>query len=573
MQPLPKKLHDFRYFLIITWRHLNLPDPTPVQLEIAEYLQHGERRKIIQGFRGVGKSWITSTYVVWRLRINPQLKFLVVSASKDRADNFSTFTMRLINEMPLLSPLIPQDHQRNSKISFDVAPSSADHAPSVKSQGVLGQMAGSRADEVIADDCEVPNNSFTQPMRDKLAESVKEFDAILKPGGKITFLGTPQVENSLYLTLEERGYTTRIWTARYPEYKNNYGDRLAPRLQRNLTEGTVKPRDPVDPERFSDIDLMEREASYGRSGFNLQFMLDTTLSDQDRYPLKINDLVISSVNQEYAPEKVIWSNSPEYVLTDLPCVGFNGDRFYRPAQEFGDFIEYTGSVMFVDPSGKGKDQTAISCVKMLNGNVYVTECLGLSGGYSDRVLERISKIARDNKINTIIVEQNFGGGMFAELLKPFLMRYHPCELKDVRNTKTKELRIIDTLEPVMNSHRLIIDRKVIEKDFRSNSNEPPERRLKLQLVYQLSRISRHRGSLVHDDLVDSLAGAVAYWTEYMAQDEDKNIRNRKDQLLMTHLQNWGSSLNNTITQTAMGMTPQQISNSNTSTDGFINNSY
>ena len=573
MQPLPKKLHDFRYFLIITWRHLNLPDPTPVQLEIAEYLQHGERRKIIQGFRGVGKSWITSTYVVWRLRMNPQLKFLVVSASKDRADNFSTFTMRLINEMPLLSPLIPQDHQRNSKISFDVAPSSADHAPSVKSQGVLGQMAGSRADEVIADDCEVPNNSFTQPMRDKLAESVKEFDAILKPGGKITFLGTPQVENSLYLTLEERGYTTRIWTARYPEYKNNYGDRLAPRLQRNLTEGTVKPRDPVDPERFSDIDLMEREASYGRSGFNLQFMLDTTLSDQDRYPLKINDLVISSVNQEYAPEKVIWSNSPEYVLTDLPCVGFNGDRFYRPAQEFGDFIEYTGSVMFVDPSGKGKDQTAISCVKMLNGNLYVTECLGLSGGYSDRVLERISKIARDNKINTIIVEQNFGGGMFAELLKPFLMRYHPCELKDVRNTKTKELRIIDTLEPVMNSHRLIIDRKVIEKDFRSNSNEPPERRLKLQLVYQLSRISRHRGSLVHDDLVDSLAGAVAYWTEYMAQDEDKNIRNRKDQLLMTHLQNWGSALNNTITQTAMGMTPQQISNSNASTDGFINNSY
>ena len=550
-----------------------MPDPTPVQLEIAEYLQHGERRKIIQGFRGVGKSWITSTYVVWRLRMNPQLKFLVVSASKDRADNFSTFTMRLINEMPLLSPLIPQDHQRNSKISFDVAPSSADHAPSVKSQGVLGQMAGSRADEVIADDCEVPNNSFTQPMRDKLAESVKEFDAILKPGGKITFLGTPQVENSLYLTLEERGYTTRIWTARYPEYKNNYGDRLAPRLQRNLTEGTVKPRDPVDPERFSDIDLMEREASYGRSGFNLQFMLDTTLSDQDRYPLKINDLVISSVNQEYAPEKVIWSNSPEYALTDLPCVGFNGDRFYRPAQEFGDFIEYTGSVMFVDPSGKGKDQTAISCVKMLNGNLYVTECLGLSGGYSDRVLERISKIARDNKINTIIVEQNFGGGMFAELLKPFLMRYHPCELKDVRNTKTKELRIIDTLEPVMNSHRLIIDRKVIEKDFRSNSNEPPERRLKLQLVYQLSRISRHRGSLVHDDLVDSLAGAVAYWTEYMAQDEDKNIRNRKDQLLMTHLQNWGSALNNTITQTAMGMTPQQISNSNTSTDGFINNSY
>ena len=167
MQPLPEKLQDFRYFLIVTWRHLKLPDPTPVQLDIAEYLQHGERRKILQGFRGVGKSWITSTYVVWKLRIDPQLKFLVVSASKNRADDFTTFTMRLINEMPVLAPLIPQEHQRNSKISFDVAPATASHSPSVTSRGVLSQMAGSRADEIIADDVEVPNNSYTQPMRDK----------------------------------------------------------------------------------------------------------------------------------------------------------------------------------------------------------------------------------------------------------------------------------------------------------------------------------------------------------------------------------------------------------------------
>ena len=308
---------------------------------------------------------------------------VVVSASKDRADNFTTFTMRLINEMPILADLIPRDDQRNSKVSFDVKPAQADHAPSCSSRGVLGQMSGARADEVIADDVEVPKNSYTQPMRDKLSEAVKEFEAILKPNGKITFLGTPQVENSLYLTLEERGYETRIWTARYPELKNNYGDRLAPFIKERLTNELSKPRDPVDPQRFTSVDLMEREASYGRSGFNLQFQLDTTLSDQDRYPLKISDLVISSINQDYAPEKIIWSNNPEYAIQDLPCVGFNGDRFYRPAQEFGDYIEYTGSVMFIDPSGKGKDATGYACVKMLNGNLYVTDAGGLTGGYSD----------------------------------------------------------------------------------------------------------------------------------------------------------------------------------------------
>ena len=153
------------------------------------------------------------------------------------------------------------------------------------------------------------------------------------------------------------------------------------------------------------------------------------------------------------------------------------------------------------------------------------------------------------------------------------MRFHPCQLEDVRNNKTKELRIIDTLEPVMNSHRLIIDQKVIEKDFRSNPDETPERRLKLQLVYQLSRLSKHRGSLVHDDLADSLAGAVGYWTEYMAQTEDLNIHKRKEELLSIHTDNWNQSLNGTVTQTAMGMTPQQIRNSNVSGQGFIDNLY
>ena len=108
MQPLPEKLQDFRYFLIITWRHLNLPDPTPVQYDIADYLQSDEKRIVIEAFRGAGKSYITSAYACHQLYLNPEVKILVVSASKIRADDFSTFTMRLIQEMPLLQHLIPK---------------------------------------------------------------------------------------------------------------------------------------------------------------------------------------------------------------------------------------------------------------------------------------------------------------------------------------------------------------------------------------------------------------------------------------------------------------------------------
>ena len=174
-------LSDFRKFLFVIWKHLNLPDPTPVQYDIACNLQHGDKRMIIEAFRGVGKSWLTSAYVVWLLYMNPQLNILVVSASKSRSDDFTTFTLRLINEIEVLAHLRPKPDQRQSKISFDVAPAAASHAPSVKSVGISGQLAGSRADVIVADDIEVPNNSMTQGMRDKLSEAVKEFDAILEP--------------------------------------------------------------------------------------------------------------------------------------------------------------------------------------------------------------------------------------------------------------------------------------------------------------------------------------------------------------------------------------------------------
>ena len=83
-------LSDFRKFLFVIWKHLNLPDPTPVQYDKAYNLQHSDKRMIIQAFRGVGKSWITSAYVVWLLYMNPQLNILVVSASKSRSDDFAT---------------------------------------------------------------------------------------------------------------------------------------------------------------------------------------------------------------------------------------------------------------------------------------------------------------------------------------------------------------------------------------------------------------------------------------------------------------------------------------------------
>lgn len=533
----------------MVWRHLNLPDPTPIQLDIARYLQAGPRRKLIEAFRGVGKSWIASAYVVWRLRMFPDRKFMILSASKDRADNFSTFTLRLIQEIPVLQCLIPRADQRCSKLSFDVAPAKADHAPSVTSKGIFSQITGGRADEIIADDVEVANNSFTQPMRDKLSEAVKEFDAILKPGGIITYLGTPQTEQSLYNTLPDRGYDVRIWPARYPasEQKVNYGERLAPFILKRLeaSEGALTGRS-TDPQRFDDEDLLERELSYGRSGFSLQFMLDTRLSDADRYPLKLNDLIIMATNPEDAPEKLVWAASPSLVHNDLPCVGLNADRYYGPAFTHASWIPYKGSVMAIDPSGRGSDETVVCVVKMLNGFLYLTAMEAFRDGYGEKTLAAIASLAKKEQVNKVIIEMNFGDGMFTQLIKPFFNRVYPVAVEEVRNSRQKELRIIDTLEPVLNNHKLVVNKAVVQWDYSSTRDLPPEHALKYQLMYQLSRITRVKKALAHDDRLDCLAIAVGYWVAQMGQDVDNKVKERAARLLDEELKVWGQTARNTL---------------------------
>jgi len=534
---IPEQLKDFRNFLYLVWKQLNLPEPTPIQYEIAEYMQSGDKRAIIEGFRGVGKSWICSAFVVHQLLLDPTKNILVVSASKTRADDFSTFTLRLIHEMPLLSHLKPHDKQRFSKISFDVGPAPASHAPSVKSLGITSQLTGSRADLIVADDVEVPNNSATQGMRDKLSEQIKEFDSILKPDddSKIIFLGTPQCEDTVYNKLSERGYKTRIWTCRYvdqPTNERRYNGNISPFCVDSENKGRS-----TEPLRFSDIDLAEREASYGRSGFAMQFMLDSRLSDRDKYPLKLSDLIVMNVDKELAPEKLVWAQSPELAWdSSVPNVGMSGDRFYRPMQVVGDMVEYTGSVMSIDPAGRGSDETGYAIVKMLNGNLYVPEAGGTQGGYSEETLTRLANIAKQHKVNYIVVESNFGDGMFNQLLKPILNKIYPCSIEEVRHNTQKEKRIIDTLEPVMNQHRLIIDPNVIKTDWETAQDYPAESQLKYQLMYQMSRLTNQRGAITHDDRLDALSIAVNYWVEHMAQDADRKMSERKEQAIYDELE-------------------------------------
>ncbi|PLP55570.1 DNA maturase B [Mesorhizobium loti] len=528
-------LRDFRNFLYVVWKHLNLPDPTEVQYDIASYLQHGPKRLIIEAFRGVGKTWVTAAFVCWVLYCNPQERILMVSASKQHADNISTFIQRLIFEMPLLAHLKPRPDQRMSKVAFDVAPAAAAPQPSVKSIGITSQIAGNRATLIVADDIEVANNSDTQLKRDKLSEQIKEFDAVLSPGGRVVFLGTPQTEQSIYNLLPDRGYQVRIWPARFPteERRAKYGSKLAPLITKKLEADPSLVDQTADPQRFSEQDLLERGLSYGRSGFSLQFMLDTSLSDEDKFPLRLSDMIVMGLNPKKAPREIVWGSGPDQVIEALPTIGLPGDRYHHPIFFDKDWLDYEGTAMFIDPSGRGKDETAWAIVSMLHGTLYLKKVGAVRGhGYADAVLDQILDDAKEQGVNVIKVEPNYGDGMFAQLLRSRASVRYPVLIEDAEWSKAqKEARIIDTLEPILNQHRLVVCSKVIEWDYQSTENLPDQEVNRYRLFHQLTRITKARGSLAHDDRLDAVAGCVAYWMDWMARNTTVAVEQRKQELL------------------------------------------
>jgi hypothetical protein len=533
---------DFKLFLQALWQQLDLPQPTRAQYAIADYLQNGPKRLQIQAFRGVGKSWITGAFVLWTLFNNPEKKIMIISASKERADNMSIFLQKLIIETPWLSHLRPKsDDARWSRISFDVN-CSPHQAPSVKSVGITGQLTGSRADLMILDDIEVPGNSMTELMREKLLQLCTEAESILTPkkDSRIMYLGTPQTTFTVYRKLAERNYRPFVWPSRYPnkDKLTHYENLLAPQLVEDIDMG-VEEWSPTDPDRFSSSDLLEREASMGRSNFMLQFQLDTTLSDAEKFPLKFQDLIITSVNPTQAPDSVVWCSDPRNILKDLPTVGLPGDYFYSPMQLQGEWGPYAETICSIDPSGRGTDETAATYISQRNGFLYVHEVRAYRDGYSDSTLLDILRGCKRYNVSKLVIETNFGDGIVAELFKKHLQQTkQSIDVEEVRANVRKEDRIIDALEPVMNQHRLIVDRAVVDLDYKSNPDAPPEDRLLYMLFYQMSRMCREKGAIKHDDRLDSLAQGVKYFTDAMGISAQEVVNQRKAEDWQDILDSW-----------------------------------
>lgn len=540
------KFEDFLFDVITDVLGFNC---TWLQQDIAEYIAYGPKYRMVQAQRGQAKTTITACYAVWRLIHDPKTRILIISAGSDMATEIANWVIQIIMYMPELECMRPDTSfgDRSSVKAFDIhhVLKGAEKSPSIACMGITSNIQGKRADILIADDIESGKNSQSAIQRERLAHLTKDFSSICSMGD-IIYLGTPQNNDSVYNSLPSRGFDVRVWTGRYPTTSElvNYGSFLAPSIKERLLEDptlqtgggpTGERGQPTDPDLLDEEILTAKEIDQGKAYFQLQHMLDTKLMDEDRYPLKPRNIVFMPVSKDNGPLVINWAAVESMRIH--PPQGFPLAEAYYSATGTGEqFGAYAGCHMYVDPAGGGKngDELAYAVTKFLGGRVFLVDFGGTPGGYTQDKLDWLTAVAVKWKPHVIQIEENFGKGAFARVWTPSLHTAmkkisHNCGIEEVWESGQKELRIIDALEPILGSNRLVIDPTLITQDWNTVQKYPVEKRSTFSFFFQLARITREKGALMHDDRLDAVAGSCRYWVDALAQDAAKMAAKAKNE--------------------------------------------
>lgn len=499
-------LYDsFVCFVHYAFAWLGLPAPSRAQIELADFISDQKNKhRMLQCLRGLSKSLNAQLYTVWRLLNDPDEHILVMSATGDRAKNFTQFVQKLLHLLPVCNGMQPRHNkERTSAQSFDIAGATPSDSPSVYAVGIENQITGMRATLVIYDDIETSQNAGSAVMRDKIDHYASEAHNLLMTGRDETItLCTPHSMDSIYVDwINAKGFKPLIIPAQYPEDTSVYGGNLAPYLMDRLKADPSLVGANTD-ERFTLDILANKQLKIGKSQYKLQYMLDVTASDELKHPLKLADLIVMDIDEDDAPIKITPSSMRENLVM-MKHNGFNTDRLYSPAFVSDERADYNYRVMAIDPSGRGKDETGLAIGYTLGGRIFLKKVTGLKGGYDYDILSTVANMCRDHKIDYLVIESNFGDGAFAKMLEPILAKLSPdTAIEEVRAVGKKEVRIIRTLEPLFNQRKIVIDKKVLDDDLKCD--------IVNSLTYQITRITEESGCLRHDDRIDALEILVSF---------------------------------------------------------------
>lgn len=179
--------------------------------------------------------------------------------------------------------------------------------------------------------------------------------------------------------------------------------------------------------------------------------------------------------------------------------------------------------------GKNGDETGVAIGFLLGTHIYIYKVFGVAGGYSEESLQRIVREIKASGTKEVFIEKNFGHGAFQAIIAPYFEREWPCSLEEDYATGQKEARIIETLEPLMNAHRLIFNMSIIQEDVESIKCYPIDKQKSYSIFHQISGITLEKGSLRHDDRLDALYGLVRQLVGQVQYDELSAITRQQQQ--------------------------------------------
>ena len=554
LELLQEHYKDFSDFVVDVIEGVMGFNCTDVQLDIANYLATGPKRRMIQAQRGQAKTTITACYAVWRMIHDPTTRVLVVSAGEDQASEIAGWIIQILNNMEELECMRADRAagDRSSITAYDIhyTLKGPEKSPSVACIGITANMQGKRADLLIADDIESAKNSATAVMRARLHHLTLDFTSICSTGD-IVYLGTPQSIDSEYNTLPGRGYEIRIWPGRYPtaEEIHEYNGMLAPMITAAIAAnpalqtggGPMGNRGKViDPVLLNEDTLTQKEIDQGSAYFQLQHMLSTHLSDANRFPLKLNQIRFCNFDtqEKLVPMTMTHMQIDQFLIQNPEGASYK-DRMYRindkTVDDYGP-IKYLH--MYVDPTGGGTngDELAYAVTGWLAGRVFVFDCGGRPGGLNEESAKWIVGLINKWKPKKVDIEKNYGNGAFANILRP-LLRDHIPEIEDVWEAGQKELRIIDVLEPIIGGGKLVMHESIVTEDWQRCLRYPTQERGVYSLFWQMSRITRARDAITHDDRLDALAGSCRHWIELLQVDDEKAKAAAKNEQYKKMMQN------------------------------------
>lgn len=512
--PTDRRAISFLAFWLIWAKHQGWTVPH-LHVLICTWLQHCTApERVLMVFRGAAKSTIYAGYKAWRLYRDRTHRSLVWSADNETAGMLTADVINVLRNHPLTGGMLPK---RPGAKRFWVTGTTDARNASVRAVGVNSNATAARANDVDFDDVEVPGNIETPEARLKLRQRISESTHIALPGAQKTYIGTPHAHDSIYPERIAGGAEVLMiplfqHLTRYTETRERtefpFTHEIGPdglyvmtgigkgarmlelgidyRWSNGCVVFAAPPGAVVDiasccvwPERFTRAEIAQRRKEcLTLNAFDSQYQLQAKPLSEIRLD----------------PEKIIpYDAEPRFVWANKRLTMWLGAA------------QIVGASMRWDPAS-GKLNSDVSAVVLdlqdATGNHYWHRMQALTGEVAETSRDgktivggqvyQLCDLIEKFKVRRVTVETNGIGKFAPAFLKTCLkQRRIACGVQEVDAVVNKARRILEALEPLMQSRMLWAHMSVLEGplwDQAKNWN-PAERDQK-------------------DDFLDAGAGAV-----------------------------------------------------------------